>query len=251
MIALIRSLPKAIRRNFVPVPDYARAALGRDHPAARSRCWTRSTRQLRRMTGVTVPRDAWEPAQAAGAPAGDLPGRSTTTSKPVAEGKDLPALQRQLRQEVRQVVAGRRTGGGPDRAARVEHRHAAAHHRAGPRRLRGDRVPGAGRRGRHGRGEGLRLRGRAGGRALGRHPPAAAADRAVPGAVPPGAAEQRGEAGAEPQPARRRAGADRRRGGRGHRPADRRRPAGRRGTPTASPRCARRSAPTWSTPWSR
>ena len=28
-IALIRSLPKTLRRNFVPVPDFARAALAR------------------------------------------------------------------------------------------------------------------------------------------------------------------------------------------------------------------------------
>lgn len=103
VIALIRSLPKAIRRNFVPVPDYARAALAQ-LPAGEEPLLDALTRQLLRMTGVTVPRDAWD--------VGKLPPHLRVTfrvlgedDKPVAEGKDLPALQRELRQEVRQVVA--------------------------------------------------------------------------------------------------------------------------------------------------
>jgi ATP-dependent helicase HrpA len=103
VIALIRSLPKAVRRNFVPVPDYARAALAA-MPAGEEPLLDALTRQLRRMTGVTVPRDAWEPEK--------LPPHLRVRfrvldeeNKPVAEGKDLPALQRQLKAEVRQVVA--------------------------------------------------------------------------------------------------------------------------------------------------
>ncbi|WP_213456631.1 ATP-dependent RNA helicase HrpA [Rhizomonospora bruguierae] len=103
VIALIRSLPKAIRRNFVPVPDYARAALAAITPGEEP-LLDALTRQLRRMTGVTVPPDAWD--------LGKLPPHLRVSfrvlgedDKPVAEGKDLPALQRQLRQEVRQVVA--------------------------------------------------------------------------------------------------------------------------------------------------
>ncbi|WFE64941.1 ATP-dependent RNA helicase HrpA [Micromonospora sp. WMMD714] len=103
VIALIRSLPKPVRRNFVPVPDFARAALAAITPGEEP-LLDALTRQLRRMTGVTVPREAWEPAK--------LPAHLRVTfrvigdaDKPVAEGKDLPALQRQLRQEVRQVVA--------------------------------------------------------------------------------------------------------------------------------------------------
>ncbi|MEU5938150.1 ATP-dependent RNA helicase HrpA [Micromonospora sp. NPDC047548] len=103
VIALIRSLPKAIRRNFVPVPDYARAALAA-MPAGEEPLLDALSRQLRRMTGVTVPRDAWDLDR--------LPAHLRVSfrvldeeNKPVAEGKDLPALQRQLRQEVRQVVA--------------------------------------------------------------------------------------------------------------------------------------------------
>lgn len=103
VVALIRSLPKAVRRNFVPVPDYARAALAA-MPAGEEPLLDALTRQLRRMTGVTVPRDAWDLDK--------LPAHLRVRfrvldeeNKPVAEGKDLPALQRQLKAEVRQVVA--------------------------------------------------------------------------------------------------------------------------------------------------
>ncbi|MGS2618151.1 ATP-dependent RNA helicase HrpA [Micromonospora sp. LZ34] len=103
VVALIRSLPKAVRRNFVPVPDFARAALAA-MPAGEEPLLDALTRQLRRMTGVTVPRDAWDPDK--------LPPHLRVRfrvldeeNRPVAEGKDLPALQRQLKTEVRQVVA--------------------------------------------------------------------------------------------------------------------------------------------------
>ncbi|MEU4567413.1 ATP-dependent RNA helicase HrpA [Micromonospora sp. NPDC023956] len=103
VVALIRSLPKAVRRNFVPVPDFARAALAAITPGAEP-LLDALTRVLRRMTGVTVPRDAWDLDR--------LPAHLRVTfrvldeeDKPVAEGKDLPALQRQLKAEVRQVVA--------------------------------------------------------------------------------------------------------------------------------------------------
>ncbi len=103
VVALIRSLPKPVRRNFVPVPDFARAALAAITPGEEP-LLDALTRQLRRMTGVTVPRDAWD--------LGKLPPHLRVTfrvlgedDKPVAEGKDLPALQRQLKAEVRQVVA--------------------------------------------------------------------------------------------------------------------------------------------------
>ncbi|MEH1015150.1 ATP-dependent RNA helicase HrpA [Micromonospora sp. CPCC 206060] len=103
VIALIRSLPKAIRRNFVPVPDYARAALAAIRPGEEP-LLDALTRQLRRMTGVTVPYDAWDTDK--------LPAHLRVSfrvideeNRPVAEGKDLPALQRQLKAEVRQLVA--------------------------------------------------------------------------------------------------------------------------------------------------
>lgn len=103
VVALIRSLPKAVRRNFVPVPDYARAVLA-ELSAGEEDLLDALTRQLRRMTGVSVPRDAWDVAK--------LPPHLRVTfrvlgedDRPVAESKDLPALRRQLTAEVRQVVA--------------------------------------------------------------------------------------------------------------------------------------------------
>ncbi|WDZ88078.1 ATP-dependent RNA helicase HrpA [Micromonospora cathayae] len=103
VVALIRSLPKAVRRNFVPVPDFARAALAAITPGEEP-LLDALTRVLRRMTGVTVPREAWD--------TGKLPAHLRVTfrvldeeNKPVAEGKDLPALQRRLKAEVREVVA--------------------------------------------------------------------------------------------------------------------------------------------------
>ena len=56
--ALLKSLPKALRRNFVPVPNYARALLEVIEPGARSLVEA-MTEQLQRMTGVRVPEEAW------------------------------------------------------------------------------------------------------------------------------------------------------------------------------------------------
>src|SRR5690606_39078427 len=53
-VALVRELPKALRKNFVPVPDFVRAALAKisfgigSLPAALGQ-------ELLRMTGVRVP----------------------------------------------------------------------------------------------------------------------------------------------------------------------------------------------------
>ncbi|PJE79511.1 hypothetical protein CI610_01517 [invertebrate metagenome] len=58
-VALVRALPKVLRRNFVPVPDYVQGAL-----EAMSVCDSPLTqvlgRQLTRMSGILVPDDAWQ-----------------------------------------------------------------------------------------------------------------------------------------------------------------------------------------------
>lgn len=60
-VALVRNLPKAIRKSFVPVPDFVRAALERitfgegSLPQALGR-------ELQRMTGVRVADEAWAEA---------------------------------------------------------------------------------------------------------------------------------------------------------------------------------------------
>ncbi|WP_091552753.1 ATP-dependent RNA helicase HrpA [Micromonospora pattaloongensis] len=103
IVALIRSLPKALRRNFVPVPDFARAVLARIVPGQEPLV-DAVARELRRMTGVTIPHDAWDP--------GRIPEHLRPTyrvlgsdDRPVAQGKDLPGLQQELKAEVRQTVA--------------------------------------------------------------------------------------------------------------------------------------------------
>jgi ATP-dependent helicase HrpA len=57
---LIKSLPKQLRRHFVPAPDYAAAciaALQRDNNSLVAAL----TEQLQRLTGVSVPKQAWRP----------------------------------------------------------------------------------------------------------------------------------------------------------------------------------------------
>ena len=59
IIALIRSLPKSLRRSFVPVPDYAEACLKAmlpgDKPLIRA-----LSEHLKQMTGTYIPEDAWQ-----------------------------------------------------------------------------------------------------------------------------------------------------------------------------------------------
>lgn len=60
-IALVRSLPKALRKNFVPVPDFVKAALERMAFAQGSLPQTLG-RELLRMTGARVSDEAWTEA---------------------------------------------------------------------------------------------------------------------------------------------------------------------------------------------
>ncbi len=60
-IALVRELPKALRKNFVPVPDFIKAALARINFAEGSLPQALG-RELQRMTGVRVPDEAWAEA---------------------------------------------------------------------------------------------------------------------------------------------------------------------------------------------
>ena len=101
--ALIRSLPKALRTSFVPVPDTARAVLARLNPGERGLLDALGT-ELRQMTGVVVPYEAWAPDT--------LPDHLRVTVRvvddagaPLAEGRDLIALQKQLAPVVREAVA--------------------------------------------------------------------------------------------------------------------------------------------------
>ena len=101
--ALIRSLRKDLRRNFVPVPDTVRAALARVDPA-RGSLVDELSRVLRELAGVTVPRDAWrwdhvpEHLRISFRVIGD-------DGAVVATGKDLPALRARLLTQARAALS--------------------------------------------------------------------------------------------------------------------------------------------------
>ena len=101
--ALIRSLPKDLRRHFVPTPDTARAVLSNLQPGQEP-LLAGLQRELQRRTGVLVPLDAFDLDK--------LPSHLRVTfavERPdgteVARGKDLAALQEQLAAPVRAAVA--------------------------------------------------------------------------------------------------------------------------------------------------
>ncbi|BAN49890.1 ATP-dependent RNA helicase HrpA [Metapseudomonas resinovorans] len=62
-VALVRNLPKAIRKNFVPVPDFVKAALDK-LAFAQGSLPENLGRELQRMTGARVPEEAWSEAAA-------------------------------------------------------------------------------------------------------------------------------------------------------------------------------------------
>ena len=96
--ALIKSLPQQLRRNFVPVPDYARAAteaLAASPAAANTGLADALADFLHRGSGVTIPRDAWR--EEALAPHLRMNFRVLGEGNRIlGEGRDLAALRRQL-----------------------------------------------------------------------------------------------------------------------------------------------------------
>jgi ATP-dependent helicase HrpA len=103
VIALIRSLPKALRTNFVPVPDWADAVLDRV-PARRGSLTDAIGTELRRLTGTVVPADAWRPSE--------VPAHLRVNFRVVDEsgsvlgtGRDLDDLRRRLAPKVQQTIS--------------------------------------------------------------------------------------------------------------------------------------------------
>jgi ATP-dependent helicase HrpA len=101
--ALIRTLPKALRRNFVPVRDAARTVLERVAPP-RAPLLDALGDELGRLGGVEVPRDAWQPDR--------VPDHLMVTfrvhdqrDRTLAQGKDLEALKRLLAPKLRTALA--------------------------------------------------------------------------------------------------------------------------------------------------
>jgi len=103
VIALIKSLPKPLRRNFVPAPNYADAFLGRATPLELPLLESLE-REFRRMSGVTLEREAWQWDQ--------VPDHLKMTfrivdenNRKLAEGKDLAALKLQLKGKVQETLS--------------------------------------------------------------------------------------------------------------------------------------------------
>jgi ATP-dependent helicase HrpA len=101
--ALIRTLPKQLRRLFAPAPDHARAVLARLQ-AGREPLLDGLERELGRMRDVLIPREAWELDR--------LPEHLTVTfrvvdeaGREVARGTDLEALRHELAPKVREELA--------------------------------------------------------------------------------------------------------------------------------------------------
>jgi ATP-dependent helicase HrpA len=115
--ALIRTLPKQLRRSLVPAPDHARAvlpAVAAAQPGGEGLLAVLE-RELGARAGVTIPRDAWDTDR--------LPAHLRITFRVVddrgrllGEGKDLAALKRRLAPRIRTAVAAS-TGPGLERTA--------------------------------------------------------------------------------------------------------------------------------------
>jgi len=100
--ALIRSLPKHLRVNFVPAPNHARAFLA-TVPAGEEPLLDALERHFRSTTGVLVPRDAWDWSK--------VPAHLRPTFRIVddagherSRGKDLEALKAPLRPAIAAAV---------------------------------------------------------------------------------------------------------------------------------------------------
>ncbi|WP_017973679.1 ATP-dependent RNA helicase HrpA [Actinopolyspora halophila] len=108
VIALLKTLPKQLRREFVPVPDHARAALARATPREKPLLEALSE-ELRRMTGVRVPLEAWDPQRVPDhlrmtfrVVEGQSPGGD---ERVLAESKDLSELADRLRPQLRAEIS--------------------------------------------------------------------------------------------------------------------------------------------------
>ncbi|MGW0517562.1 ATP-dependent RNA helicase HrpA [Crossiella sp. NPDC003009] len=103
VVSLLKSLPKNLRRNFVPVPDVAEALLSR-LSVEDGNVLDAVEDVLHELTQIEVPREAWQLDQ--------VPDHLKTTyrvvdenEKVLAEGKDLAALKRKLTAQVRKTLS--------------------------------------------------------------------------------------------------------------------------------------------------
>ncbi|MBN7278127.1 ATP-dependent RNA helicase HrpA [Vibrio cholerae] len=103
VVSLIKSLPKTLRKNFVPAPNYADAFLARVIPFEMP-LLDAMEKELRRMTGVTVLREDWKLDQ--------LPAHLKITYRAVDhrnrklnESCDLHELKESLKEKVQETLS--------------------------------------------------------------------------------------------------------------------------------------------------
>ncbi|HEY6493080.1 MAG TPA: ATP-dependent RNA helicase HrpA [Trebonia sp.] len=103
---LIRSLPKNLRRELVPAPNVAREIVAKlDGAPPPGDIREILSRELLRLRGAQVPPDAFDLDRLP--PHLRITFRVLDGTKVVASGKDLAALQRQLRPKVRATLSAR------------------------------------------------------------------------------------------------------------------------------------------------
>ncbi|WP_194362743.1 ATP-dependent RNA helicase HrpA [Neptunicella marina] len=101
ILNLIKQLPKSLRKNFVPAPNYAQACMDDMTPSDEDFI-AALTLKLKRMTGVEVPPEEWSPQ--------DLPDHLKINfkvmegKKLLAQGRDLAKLQFSLSDKVKQSL---------------------------------------------------------------------------------------------------------------------------------------------------
>ncbi|WP_428453968.1 ATP-dependent RNA helicase HrpA [Photobacterium kasasachensis] len=103
VVALIKSLPKPVRRNFVPAPNYAEAFLARAEAMAMP-LLDSLEKELKRISGVTVLREEWNFEQ--------VPDHLKITyrvvdhrNRKLKESKDLYSLKDGLKEKVQETLS--------------------------------------------------------------------------------------------------------------------------------------------------
>ncbi|HKU03422.1 MAG TPA: DUF3418 domain-containing protein, partial [Arthrobacter sp.] len=147
--ALIKSLPKQVRKNFVPAPDVARqavAVLESDFDPATDELEPSLELALRRIRGAIIPPGSWNwdavpPHLRVSFKVVDSKG------KVLGEGKDLVGLQEQLAPATRRAIAeslGATPASTMPGGSSTQRRNGKASDAASPARQQATGVPGAG-----------------------------------------------------------------------------------------------------------
>ena len=114
--ALIRSLPKPLRRNFVPAPDFAKA-FAEAHPAPEADSIEGAlARFLKRLAGVEISATDFEPAAIdphlhANLRLLDIAGERASDRRVLAESRDLAALRERFGARAAQAFASHAAAG--------------------------------------------------------------------------------------------------------------------------------------------